>query len=79
MDKVQKYNSFNTNTPSSESYGNYLSLWLLMSYEVCGRKMLEVLQQHLMDLREAGREDVRWMEPAQDHTRVYPKVSGLSR
>jgi len=27
MDKVQKHNSFNTNTPSSESYRNYL--WLL--------------------------------------------------
>jgi len=27
MDKVQKHNSFNTNTPSSESYRNY---WLLM-------------------------------------------------
>jgi hypothetical protein len=26
MDKVQKYNSFNTNTPSSESYRNYLIL-----------------------------------------------------
>jgi hypothetical protein len=24
MDKVQKYNSFNTNTPSSEFYRNYL-------------------------------------------------------
>jgi hypothetical protein len=24
MDKVQKYNSFNTNIPSSESYRNYL-------------------------------------------------------
>jgi len=24
MDKVQKYNLFNTNTPSSESYRNYL-------------------------------------------------------
>jgi hypothetical protein len=24
MDKVQKHNSFNTNTPSSESYKNYL-------------------------------------------------------
>jgi hypothetical protein len=24
MDKVQKHNSFNTNTPSSESYRNYL-------------------------------------------------------
>jgi hypothetical protein len=23
MDKVRKYNSFNTNTPSSESYRNY--------------------------------------------------------
>jgi hypothetical protein len=25
MDKVQKYNSFNTNTPSSESYRNYFN------------------------------------------------------
>jgi len=24
MDKVQKHNSFNTNTPSSESYRNHL-------------------------------------------------------
>jgi hypothetical protein len=24
MDEVQKHNSFNTNTPSSESYRNYL-------------------------------------------------------
>jgi len=24
MDKVQKHNAFNTNTPSSESYRNYL-------------------------------------------------------
>jgi len=29
MDKVQKYNSFNTNTPSSESYRNY-SLFMLV-------------------------------------------------
>jgi len=28
MDKVQKYNSFNTNTPSSESYRNYLQITL---------------------------------------------------
>jgi hypothetical protein len=27
MDKVQKYNSFNTITPSSESYRNYLAGW----------------------------------------------------
>jgi len=27
MDKVQKHNSFNTNTPSSESYINYLYLY----------------------------------------------------
>jgi hypothetical protein len=26
MDKIQKHNSFNTNTPSSESYKNYLRL-----------------------------------------------------
>jgi hypothetical protein len=29
MDKVQKYNSFNTNTPSSESYRNYLMIHIL--------------------------------------------------
>jgi hypothetical protein len=26
MDKVQKYNAFNTNTPSSESYRNYFKI-----------------------------------------------------
>jgi len=26
MDKVQKHNSFNTNTPSSESYRNFILL-----------------------------------------------------
>jgi len=26
MDKVQKHNSFNTNTPSSESYRNHFKL-----------------------------------------------------
>jgi len=31
MDKVQKYNSFNTNTPSSESYRNYAYIRLLRS------------------------------------------------
>jgi hypothetical protein len=37
MDKVQKYNSFNTNTPSSESYRNYnlysspKSVWVIKS------------------------------------------------
>jgi hypothetical protein len=30
MDKVQKYNSFNTNTPSSESYRNYLTKIMVM-------------------------------------------------
>jgi len=28
MDKVQKYKSFNTNTPSSESYRNYYKFYL---------------------------------------------------
>jgi len=38
MDKVQKYNSFNTNTPSSESYRNYLKyiiifiMWYLVKH-----------------------------------------------
>jgi hypothetical protein len=32
MDKVQKHNSFNTNTPSSESYRNYLCV---ASQRVC--------------------------------------------
>jgi len=30
MDKVQKYNSFNTNTPSSESYRNYFEYWFIL-------------------------------------------------
>jgi hypothetical protein len=31
MDKFQKYNSFNTNTPSSESYRNYVfDCWFLI-------------------------------------------------
>jgi hypothetical protein len=30
MDKVQKYNSFNTNTPSSESYRSYLPFHLYL-------------------------------------------------
>jgi hypothetical protein len=28
MDKVQKHNSFNINTPSSESYRNYGTWWV---------------------------------------------------
>jgi len=32
MDKVQKHDSFNTNTPSSESYGNYKSDVLSMCH-----------------------------------------------
>jgi len=32
MDKVQKYNSFNTNTPSSESYRNYLASIMTFGY-----------------------------------------------
>jgi hypothetical protein len=32
MDEVQKHNSFNTNTPSSESYKNYILLFGLNLY-----------------------------------------------
>jgi len=32
MDKVQKHNSFNTNTPSSESYRNYVHKLCLYCY-----------------------------------------------
>jgi hypothetical protein len=35
MNKVQKHNSFNTNTPSSESYRNYLSKEVKFSVECC--------------------------------------------
>jgi hypothetical protein len=35
MDKVQKYNSFNTNTPSSESYRNYLENHILQFLYSC--------------------------------------------
>jgi hypothetical protein len=33
MDKVQKHNSFNTNTPSSESYKNDLSTYCVEASE----------------------------------------------
>jgi hypothetical protein len=33
MDKVQKYNSFNTNTPSSESYRNQEILYVKITNE----------------------------------------------
>jgi formate-dependent nitrite reductase cytochrome c552 subunit len=32
MNKVQKYNSFNTNTPSSESYRNYLCNSMIVTW-----------------------------------------------
>jgi len=35
MDKVQKYNSFNTNTPSSESYRNHTCI----VFDKCGKKV----------------------------------------
>jgi hypothetical protein len=35
MDKVQKHNSFNTNTPSSESYRNWISVLPVWKYELC--------------------------------------------
>jgi hypothetical protein len=39
MDKVQKHNSFNTNTPSSESYRNYLgSVVLCVTHTFKGRE-----------------------------------------
>jgi hypothetical protein len=40
MDKVQKHNSFNTNTPSSESYKNYVNrqLHVLSAQEACELK-----------------------------------------
>jgi len=31
MDKVQKHNSFSTNTPSSESYRNYFTVWWIFN------------------------------------------------
>jgi hypothetical protein len=40
MDKVQKYNSFNTNTPSSESYRNYLCLLVFQGTVPAGTKPL---------------------------------------
>jgi len=39
MDKVQKHNSFNTNTPSSESYKNYSR----QSYEIISSYVTTVL------------------------------------
>jgi len=51
MDKVQKYNSFNTNTPSSESYRNYkLKVFenkVVKKILVIGPKMKEVVKTQL--------------------------------
>jgi hypothetical protein len=45
MDKVQKYNSFNTNTPSSESYRNYLYMYQF--------KIIAALSEHKNSLKKA--------------------------
>jgi hypothetical protein len=41
MDKVQKHNSFNTNTPSSESYKNEIRYAYVISSENLGDKFLD--------------------------------------
>jgi hypothetical protein len=42
MDKVQKHNLFNTNTPSSESYKNYiLSQYLLEEWSETTQKLTQ--------------------------------------
>jgi hypothetical protein len=46
MDKVQKHNSFNTNTPSSESYKNYKRILSAPSHSVTLISIL-ILSSHL--------------------------------
>jgi hypothetical protein len=42
MDKVQKHNSFSTNTPSSESYTNYLHLYPVSSLDSKPGQLLRI-------------------------------------
>jgi hypothetical protein len=49
MDKVQKHNSFNTNTPSSESYRNHL-LMLFRSNRIV-RLSVYILQSKMVKER----------------------------
>jgi hypothetical protein len=52
MDKVQKYNLFNTNTPSSESYRNYLIKCLTITQKEQKVKLLsQVLFCYKQDLQ----------------------------
>jgi hypothetical protein len=62
MDKVQKHNSFNTNTPSSESYKNYYFYIYTLQFKPEIR-VFSVLTDFGLNCK---------------HTRVYPKVSGYN-
>jgi len=44
MDNIQKHNSFNTNTPSSESYKNYLTS------TKCQAQLVKNTQMHVLSL-----------------------------
>jgi hypothetical protein len=50
MDKVQQYNSFNTNTPSLESYRNYL-----FYFGSCKSNLLPLESQNLLILWKIAR------------------------
>jgi hypothetical protein len=57
MDKVQKYNSFNTNTPSSESYRNYQ---LRMSENIVFRRIYGPMNEEIVEgWRKVHIEEVR--------------------
>jgi hypothetical protein len=45
MDKVQKHNSFNTNTPSSESYRNHL---YALSTSICTVDAVSITGCHII-------------------------------
>jgi hypothetical protein len=49
MDKVQKHNSFNTNTPSSESYKN--DLCLIMLTDCVKEKIKSAFPRYLYSFR----------------------------
>jgi hypothetical protein len=59
MDKVQKYNSFNTNTPSSESYRNYLYKVMVTSIQAVTKAgMTTSIKELLQTVVEASKQTV---------------------
>jgi hypothetical protein len=82
MDKVQKHNSFNTNTPSSESYRNYegRGVYRILVGRPEGKRPLERPMRKWedninMDLREIETSGANWIQMAQDRVQWRAFVS----